>query len=215
EPAIRPCQAGVARTALQEVDADIAGHARAGGELALDGAARRHREILGKQRLANLSIAIGAAGPAAQRAIPLSLTEILGCHEAAFPEAEPRIPGFRFIVQEAAFGRGLEIHRKALLDELLVQAHRLALDGAKPDVPFLEVVVGAEIVAADGATANQSCQLVARVRPAAPRLGLVVDADLVEFRRVDPVEPVSDVTKLERVAVADHGIRSPARTYEH
>src|SRR5262249_51123274 len=112
EPAIRPGQAGVARAALQKIDADIAGHASAGRELALDGAASWHREILGKQRLADLPIAIGATCPAAQRAVPLSLAEILRRDEAAFPEAEASIPGFRFIVQEAAFGRRLEIHRK-------------------------------------------------------------------------------------------------------
>ena len=55
------------------------------------------------------------------------------------------------------------------------------------------------------AAADQLVELVARVDAAGPGIGLVVDAGLVELRRVDAVEPVGDVAELDGVAVADDG----------
>ena len=40
---------------------------------------------------------------------------------------------------------------------------------------------------------------------------MIVDADLVQLRRVDVVEPVSHIAKLDGVAVLDDGVRCRAR----
>ena len=185
---------------------------RARGKLALDAAGRRHREILREKCLADLPVAIGPACTAAQGAVFLAEAEVVRRDKAAFPETELSIPGARFVVQEAAFCRGLEIHRKALLDKLLVQAHRLAFDRAKADVPFAEILVGSEIIAVNRASADQPGELIARIDPAAPGVGVIVDAHLVELGRIDAVEPVGHLAKLNGMAVADHGACCPSGT---
>ncbi len=58
--------------------------------------------------------------------------------------------------------------------------------------------------------ADEFCQLVTRVDAAAPGLGMIVDADLVELRRVDAVEPVGGFGELDRVAVPDDRVRGRA-----
>ena len=55
----------------------------------------------------------------------------------------------------------------------------------------------------DRPAADQLGELVARIDAAAPGIGVIVDADLVELRRVDAVEPVGDVAELDGVAVPD------------
>ena len=62
EPALRIVQAGIGAASLQMIDADIAGEAGAGSELALDRASGRLRDIFGKQRGADFLVAVGAAG---------------------------------------------------------------------------------------------------------------------------------------------------------
>jgi hypothetical protein len=59
-----------------------------------------------------------------------------------------------------------------------------------------------DIVAAHGALVDQLGQLVARLDTAGPGIGVIVDADLVQFGRVDAVEPVGDVAELDGIAVA-------------
>ena len=93
--------------------------------------------------------------------------------------------------------------RKAELDELLVQADLVALGRADRPVSFAKVLLGADIVAAHGASADQLGQLVAGLDAAGPGIGVVIDADLVQLGRVDAVEPVGDVAELDRVAVPD------------
>src|SRR5689334_2121068 len=65
EPAVRLGGPRIARAALQMIDADIPGHPRTRGELPLDVAGWRLREIVGEQRIAYLAVAVGAAGVAA------------------------------------------------------------------------------------------------------------------------------------------------------
>jgi hypothetical protein len=95
-----------------------------------------------------------------------------------------------------------------LSGELLVQARASSLDSADADMTLLGNFVDAEIIAMHGAAVDQLCQLVARVDAAAPGIGVVVDAGLVEFGRVDAVEPVGDVAELDGVAV---GLREQLR----
>src|SRR6266568_1992826 len=63
--------------------------------------------------------------------------------------------------------------------------------------------VDAQIIAVHRASADQFCQLIARFDAAGPAIGVFVDAELIECRRIDPVEPVGHVAQLERAAVAD------------
>ena len=108
---------------------------------------------------------------------------------------------------EPSLGRRFEVQGKALADQQLVQARRFTRDGANAEMPFPEVPVRTEILAVDRASADQFCQLVARIDAAAPGIGVVVDAHLVELRRIDAVEPVGEIAKLDGVAVPDHGAR--------
>src|ERR1700756_3142788 len=97
ESAVRTRQAGIAATALQVIDADISGEARPHRELALDAAARRHRQILRKQHGANLGIAVGTAGGAHQRPVLLGGAKVLRRRGAALPETRSISRCFRLI----------------------------------------------------------------------------------------------------------------------
>src|SRR6516165_4866308 len=192
------------------VDADIAGHPRPHCKLALDDAMRGHREILRKERFPYLAVAIGSTCAASKRAVLLAAAEVVWRHETAFPEAQASIPRFGLVVEQAALGGGLEIHRITLLDQLLVQAYRLTLDGAESEVTLPRRLIGAEIVATDRPSADQFCQLIARIDSAAPGIGSLIDAYLIELWRVDSCEPVGDIAKLDGVAISDHGVRRPS-----
>ena len=76
---------------------------------------------------------------------------------------------------------------------------------------FLEVGVDAEIVAAHLTVADQFCQLVARGRAAGPGVGVLVDAYLVEGRRLDAVEAIGDAAELQIAAIPDGCARGEPR----
>ena len=101
------------------------------------------------------------------------------------------------------FQRGLDADGKALACKLEVQARALALDGADADVALLRRLVDAEIIAAHVAAVDEPGELIARVDTAAPGIGMIVDAGLVELRRIDAVEAIGDVAELDGVAVVD------------
>jgi hypothetical protein len=63
--------------------------------------------------------------------------------------------------------------------------------------------------------ADQLGQLVAGVEPAGPRVGLIVDAELIELRRIDAVEMIDGIAKLERVAIPDDRARGFSRSRRH
>ena len=93
---------------------------------------------------------------------------------------------------------------KPELEQLLVQTRLVALDRADRAVALAEVLLGA-----DDRRSARCCppislvELVAGLDAAGPGIGVVVDADLVEFGRVDAVEPVGDVAELDRIGVPD------------
>ena len=58
--------------------------------------------------------------------------------------------------------------------------------------------------------ADQFGQLIARVDAAGPGIGVIVDADLVQLRRIDAVEPVGDVAELDGVGVPHDRAGGPA-----
>jgi hypothetical protein len=60
--------------------------------------------------------------------------------------------------------------------------------------------------------ADQGNEVVARLDAACPRIGVVVDAHLVERRGIDAVEPVRHLAKLQGAGVLDDGGRGPAWT---
>ena len=115
--------------------------------------------------------------------------------------------GLVFLVP--ASGVGFEIQRKPLADNELVQRGLLALDGANADMPA-PVRGQPEILAADRAAADQFDQLVARFDAAGPCVGVLVDAHLVELRRIDAVEPIGHAGQLKGAAVLDDRAGSPA-----
>jgi hypothetical protein len=71
-------------------------------------------------------------------------------------------------------------------------------------MPPPEILVRPVIVAMYLAAADQLRELLARLGAAAPGVGVIVDAVLVELRRVDAVEPVGDAAELDGIAVPDH-----------
>src|SRR5882672_4803047 len=139
------------------------------------------------------------------------MTKILRRHEAAFPDA-PEV-GLRagLVFREASFAGRVGVQRKPLADQQLVQADGFALDGANADMPFAVGFVRPQIFAANTALADQARQLVPRFYTAGPWLRVVVDADLVELRSVDTIEPVCHTGKLDGVAIPHGGICGPAR----
>src|SRR5664279_4669781 len=117
------------------------------------------------------------------------MPELLGRDKASPPQTPTVVPGGDFVVLERhPLGGGLGVQRKTLADQELVETGGFAVDGTKARVPLGEGLVGSEILAMDAARADQFCQLVARLDAAGPGIGMVVDAYLVEFRRVDPVK---------------------------
>ena len=127
----------------------------------------------------------------------------LRSNEAAFPESLAIFLGAGLVRLEAPAGGCLDIQAKSTADDHLAQARRLALDLADADAPFLVGGVRAEIVAAHLAIADEFRQLIAGLDAAGPDVGVFVDAELVIRRRVDAVEPIGDVTQLQRAAIAD------------
>ena len=106
-------------------------------------------------------------------------------HKTALPEA-----------LAVVFGAGLVLSKW-----LLAEADRLIAKPERTNGWFRLVVspstvqrprcrfgalVRTEIVAMNRLAANQLGQLVARLDAAGPGIGVIVDADLVEFRRIEP-----------------------------
>ena len=95
------------------------------------------------------------------------------------------------------FAEGSEFKAKPCANQRLVQTDGFALDGADADMPFAEAGIGAQILATDLAAADQAGQLIARRNAAGPGIGVFVDADLVELRRINAVEPVGHLGELK------------------
>ena len=125
--------------------------------------------------------------------------------EAAFPQSLAIFLGAGLVGLEASAGGCFDIQAKSTADDQLAEACGFALDLADADAPFLVGGVGAEIVAAHLAIADQFRQLIAGLDAAGPDVGVFVDAELVDGRRIDAVEPKGDITQLQRAAIADDG----------
>src|SRR5581483_12106237 len=102
---------------------------------------------------------------------------------------------------KASLGRRLIVQRKAGADQQLIQARGLALDPAQGDMPLLVDLVGAEIVAADNAAADDLDERLARVEPAGPGICSLIDAGLVELGGIGALETIGDVAELDGIAV--------------
>ena len=178
------------------IDAEVPGDAGADGVLALDVAARRHHEILGEQGLADFAVAVGAARGAEQGTVLLAGAELAGCGEAAFPQALPIVLGAGLVHFEAPAGGGFDIQGKAVADQQLAETCGLALNLADADALFLVGGIGTEVVAADLFAADQFGQLIARLDTAGPAIGVFVDAELIDGRDIDAVQPVGEWRKL-------------------
>ena len=187
------------------IDAEVPGDARADGVLALDVAARRHHEVVGEQGLADFAVAVGAACAAEQGAVLFPGAELVRRDEAAFPQSLAILLGAGLVGLEAAAGGGFDIEAESAADDHLAQARRLAFDLAGAEAPLLVGGIHAEIVAAHLLAAGQLRQLIARLDAAGPDVGVLVDAELVERRRVDAVEPVGDIADLKRAAIPHDG----------
>src|SRR5206468_9897322 len=104
-------------------------------------AIRRHSEVLGKQRRAYFLVAGGSARAAEVSAIPFAQAILLWGDKTALPEALAIVLRDRGVVLELALDEGIGVQGKALAHQLLVQRQRVALGGAKADMPLLERLV--------------------------------------------------------------------------
>lgn len=210
KPAIRLGQSRVVAAPLQLVDADIAGDARAHGKLGLDAAPGRHGGMIGEQHAANLAILVGSARSAQQGAVLSSMAEFPRSDKATLPKSEAIVFRSRFVILESPLRGGFRVQRVTLANQELVQTDGLALDGADAEMPFPVAGIGTQILAVDLVAADQARQMIARRNTASPGIGVFVDAYLVEFRRINAVEPVSHVGELNGASVPDDRAGSPA-----
>src|ERR1700687_5969952 len=141
------------------------------------------------------------------------MTEILRGDKAASPEALQPVLCVRLVLLEPALGVGLNVQRKTLAHQHLVQTGGFAVDGAKPDMPFAVGFARPQILAVDTALIDQFRKLVARFHAARPGFGMFVDAHLVELRSIDAIELVDNAGELDGVAVLDDRVLGPARIY--
>ena len=186
------------------IDAEVPGDASANGVFAFDVAARRHHEVFGEQGLADFPVAIGATRTAEQLAVLLAGAELARPDEAAFPKAQPFLHGAA-LVDPALAGRAVIEDGEPLADQELAQAGRVALDFARADTPLLEARIRAKVIAADLLAGDQLAQLIARLDPAGPAIGILVDTELIDGGHIDAVEPIGDVAQLNRAAIPDDG----------
>ena len=191
------------------IDADIAGEAGAHRQFALDATARRHYRIVGKQHCAYFAILVAPAGITQQGAVLFPPAEFPGRHEAASPEPAALVPGAGFVVLETSSRVGFEVQGQPLTNHQCVQASAFTLDAACTNVPLL-VGTRAQVLAAHLAVANQLGELLAGLDAAGPGVGMLVDADLVQFRGVDAVEPVGHIAQLKGAAIPDDRARREA-----
>ena len=106
---------------------------------------------------------------------------------------------------EATAGGSFDIQGKAVANQQLAETGWIALDLADAEMPFLVGGIRAEIVAADLLAAEQFAQLIARLDSTGPHVSVLVDAELVDGRDIDAVEPVGDIAQLKRAAIPDDG----------
>ena len=102
-----------------------------------------------------------------------------------------------------SFGGWLQVHRKTLAHQELVQAGGFAFNSADAEMPLLIGWVGAEILAADFAVVDQLGQLLPGFDAAGPRVSVLVDAHLVKRRRIYTVEPVDHIGELKGASIPD------------
>ncbi|SRR6266851_543103 len=141
------------------------------------------------------------------------MAEVLRSDEAASPKTAKLVLRVRLVLLEPTLGVRFDIQRETLTHQQLVQTGCFAVGGAKADVPFGVGFGWPQILAADGALANQLRKAVARVHAARPGLGVFVDAHLVKFRSIDAIQFIGDAGKLDGVSVLDDRLLSPTRSY--
>ena len=190
------------------IDADVAGDAGAQRVLALDTAARWHGRVLRKQDLAYLAVLVGAAGATKQGTVPSPCAEILRGDKAALPQSAAIAFGVGLVLRKAALSRGS--HSEAAANQKLVQALGVIARGANANVPFIVGRVGAEILAVDVMVADQARQLLAPLGAARPAVGMIVDADLVGRRCVDPAKPIRHPADVDGAGVPHRRIGGKA-----
>jgi hypothetical protein len=168
--------------------------------------------LIRKQYLAQFTVLVASAGGAQQgcRLLPVAKFDRRG--ETAFPKSRMRVTGCGLVRFEPALGGRLEIERKTLAHQHLIQTRGFAVNHANADAPFAGRCVGTQVPAADVALADQFGQPVAGFHTARPGIGMIVDADLVKLRSIDAVKPVRRIGKLDGAAIPDDWFCGPTRT---
>src|SRR5712672_990430 len=213
KPAVRLRYGGITPARLNVIDTDVTCQARALGQFCLDAAGGWHRGFIRKQGFTQLAVLVASAGRAQQGSGLFPMAEVLRSDKAAPPKTAKLVLRVCLVLLEPTLGLRFNIQRKTLTHQQLVQAGCFAVGGAKADVPFRVDFGWPQILAADGALANQLRQAVARFHATRPGLGMFVDAHLVIFRSIDAIEFVGNAGKLDGVSVLDDRVLSPTRSY--
>jgi hypothetical protein len=125
-------------------------------------------------------------------------------YETAFPKPRGRGFGSGLVRLEAALGGRLDIERKTLAHQHLIETRGFAVNRANADAPFADGWVGAQVPAADRAWPS-AWQTDRGFQAAGPGIGMIVDAHLVKLRSIDAVKPVRRPGKLDGAAILDDG----------
>src|SRR3954452_10023492 len=139
----------------------VTAHLRTPGKLCLDAAAGRLGGIIWEQDFPKLAVFIASTGASEQYRLFFPMPEIFGRHKAAPPKSFHILLCTSLFLFESAPGIWLKIQRQTLLNEHLVQAHRLASNGTNSYVSLVVRFVTSQIFAFYVALPNQLDQLVA------------------------------------------------------
>ena len=189
--------APIATAARDMIDAAVASQVRTKCVLALDLAARRLERVVREEFSASIG---GTACPEQCRADFSTLPEILRRHEASPPDAKGTLSRFALVFCKAA--EWVDINRPTSPHEPMLQVD--ATDGAIANPASRELGIGTEVATDDGAIRDKLLQGFDRKQPARIRPG-VVDAILIQLRRVDAVETVYRAIDGKRIGVISAG----------
>ena len=189
--------AAVAAAAGDVIDAAVACQARAKCVLALDVAARRPERVVCEEFGASIG---GTACPEQCRADLSTLPEIVRSHEASAPNAKGALARFALIVCKAT--EAVDVDGPAAPHEPVLKID--ATHGAIANPAPRKLGIGTEVATDDAAICDELLQRFGRKQATGISPGLV-NAILIQLRRVDAVETIHRAVDGERIGVIRSG----------
>jgi hypothetical protein len=201
-----PLQASIASASRQVINAFITNGAQR--KLGLDRASLRHGGIDAEQLDARPVRMTGFATAADKsRCTEIPSSEVTRFGKTSAPQSAPVLACVSLPSREAVGCGRLELDRPSFANQPLIERGSLAFDRAYPDPPLLVIRVRALVLAANGAICNMPAQSIPRRNPARPDVAGLIKASLINFGRVDAVQPIIRTIQPERIAVSHSNIR--------